>query len=334
MKSKRGRILILTSTRDKGELMNAKQAKQIPLFEILHRLGHDPVKEMRGELWYSSPFRQEKEPSFKINSEKNVWFDFGRGGGGNVLDFIITYSDIHDVATALSLLEELMGSPGRQIRPPIFQPLLASLETDSDQTQVQIEKIQPLQNKALVGYLKQRGIEKQTASPYVKEIYYSLKEKNYFALAFPSLSGGYELRNPYFKGAIGKKDISVLVKRKSYSRDSEATAAVAITVFEGFIDFLSALTFYQVKEAKTAVMVLNSVSLKDRAIKKIKEMGVTQVYLYLDQDDGGKQGVAHFRQHLGSHISLRDQSSLYTGYKDFNEFLVQTSILHREKSQE
>jgi DNA primase len=300
--------------------MNAKQAKQIPLFEILHRLGHDPVKEIRGELWYSSPFRKEKEPSFKINSEKNVWFDFGRGGGGNVLDFIMTDSDSHDVATALRLLEELMGSPGRQISPPRAQPLLASLETESDQTPLQIEKIQPLQNKALVGYLKQRGIEKPTASPYVKEIYYSLKGKNDFALAFPSLSGGYELRNSDFKGGIGKKDISLLVKRKSDREDSEATSSVAVTVFEGFMDFLSALTFYQVKEAKTAVIVLNSVSFSYRAIKKIKEMGVTQVDLYLDQDDGGKQGIAYFRQHLGSDISLRDPSSLYAGYKDFNDF--------------
>jgi len=310
--------------------MNAKQAKQIPLMEILHHLGHDPVWEIRKELWYSSPFRQEKEPSFKINPEKNVWFDFGPGEGGNVLDFIMTYYDIHDVATALSLLEELMGSPGQQIRAPFSQPRKATLETDSDQPPLEIETIQPLQNKALIGYLKQRSIEKQTASPYVKEIYYSLRGKKYFALAFPNVSGGYELRNPYFKGSIGKKDISLLVKRKR--GDSDATESLAVTVFEGFIDFLSALCFYQVKEAKTAVIVLNSVSFSYRAIEKIKEMGVTQVYLYLDQDDGGKQGIAHFRQHLGSRISLKDQSSLYTGYKDFNAFLVQTSILQRENS--
>jgi len=43
--------------------MNAKQAKLIPLPEILERLGHQPVKEIRGELWYYTPFRAEKEPS-------------------------------------------------------------------------------------------------------------------------------------------------------------------------------------------------------------------------------------------------------------------------------
>jgi len=309
--------------------MNAKQAKQIPLMEILHHLGHDPVWEIRKELWYSSPFRQEKEPSFKINPEKNVWFDFGPGEGGNVLDFIMTYYDIHDVATALTLLEELLGSHRRQIRPPL---LLASLETGSDQTTPQIEKIQPLQNKALVEYLKQRGIEKPTASPYVKEIYDSLRGKKYFALAFPNVSGGYELRNPYFKGSIGKKDISLLVKRKR--GDSDATESLAVTVFEGFIDFLSALCFYQVKEAKTAVIVLNSVSFSYRAIEKIKEMGITKVYLYLDQDAGGTQSTVYFRQHLGGSLSLIDKSSLYTGYKDFNEFLVQTPISQRENTQE
>jgi len=49
--------------------------------------------------------------------------------------------------------------------------------------------------------------------------------------AFPNLSGGYEVRNRYFKGSIGKKDISLLAKRKKTVEDSEIQPP-AVTVFE------------------------------------------------------------------------------------------------------
>jgi 5S rRNA maturation endonuclease (ribonuclease M5) len=181
----------------------------------------------------------------------------------------------------------------------------------------QIEKIQDLENQALIRYLLTRGIERKTAAPYVKEIYYSLIGKRYFALAFPNLSGGYELRNPYFQGTLGKKDISLLVKSQ---REKVSTA---VTVFEGFMDFLSALTFYQTAEAKTSVIVLNSVHLKETAVKKIKEIGFAKVYLYLDRDFAGRKIQNDFRQQLG--VTIIDKSELYDGYKDFNQFLVQAT---------
>ena len=91
--------------------MIAKAAKQIPLQKILQQLGHKPAKEIHGELWYYSPFRNEKEPSFKINPEKNVWYDFGHGEGGNVLDFIMILYDITDISTALKQLSDYWYTP-------------------------------------------------------------------------------------------------------------------------------------------------------------------------------------------------------------------------------
>jgi DNA primase len=302
--------------------MNAKAAKQIPLQQILQQLGHKPAKETDGELWYHSPFRNEKEPSFKINPEKNVWYDFGYGEGGNVLDFIMILDDITDISTALKQLEEIIGIPRRQPRLSIV-PSLPNGAPKSDRIkQPQIEKIQDLENQALIQYLLKRGIDRKTAAPYVKEIYYSLKGKEYFALAFPNLSGGYELRNPYFQGTIGKKDISLLVNRKRNRPEEREEASTAVTLFEGFMDFLSALTFYHTAEAKTPVIVLNSVSLKDRTSLKIKEIGCTKIYLYLDRDKSGRFLADYFRHQFGHDITIQDKSELYTGYKDFNEFLV------------
>ena len=99
------------------------------------------------------------------------------------------------------------------------------------------------------------------------------------------------------------------------------------------MDFLSALTFYQTAEAKTPVIVLNSVHLKDRAVEKIREIGFAKVYLYLDRDSAGrkiqndfrKDAISRILQQLGVGVTIIDKSELYDGYKDFNEFLVQAT---------
>ena len=65
--------------------MNTNEAKQIRIEEYLHSLGYDPVRRQGGSLWYKSPFRDEREPSFKVNTERNLWYDFGMGRGGNII---------------------------------------------------------------------------------------------------------------------------------------------------------------------------------------------------------------------------------------------------------
>ena len=56
--------------------MNTNEAKQIRIEEYLHSLGYDPVRKQGDSLWYKSPFRNEREPSFKVNTERNLWYDF------------------------------------------------------------------------------------------------------------------------------------------------------------------------------------------------------------------------------------------------------------------
>lgn len=56
--------------------MTITDVKQIRISDYLHSLGYSPVKQQGGNLWYKSPFRQESEPSFKVNTELNLWYDF------------------------------------------------------------------------------------------------------------------------------------------------------------------------------------------------------------------------------------------------------------------
>jgi len=292
--------------------MNSNQAKKIPLSRILGQLGHQPHHQNRNELLYFSPFRKETEPSFSINETRNIWFDFGKGKGGNVIDFVMEYYNLDNVVFALRQLESLM----EQQR---IEPIKPETATKNTSTPLEVQKIQPLQNRALSKYLKGRGISTATARPYVKEIYYTRKSKNYFALAFQNENGGYELRNPYFKGVHGSKDITIIGKKDLLAK-RKMKEEQAVTVFEGFIDFLSALTHYG-KDIATPVIVLNSVAMKDRAVEAIREIGADKVYLYLDRDQSGRELTEYFTQQLHG-VTVLDKSDLYAEYKDFNEFLV------------
>ena len=65
--------------------MTIEEAKNIRLVDYLHSLGYPPVRQQGTNLWYKSPFREETEASFKVNTEINKWYDFGLGQGGNII---------------------------------------------------------------------------------------------------------------------------------------------------------------------------------------------------------------------------------------------------------
>ena len=65
--------------------MTIEEAKSIRIADYMHSLGYSPVKQQGINLWYKSPFREESEASFKVNTEREKWYDFGLGKGGNII---------------------------------------------------------------------------------------------------------------------------------------------------------------------------------------------------------------------------------------------------------
>lgn len=47
--------------------MNIQEAKNIRLIDFLSGLGYNPVIQRGNDVWYKSPFRTEKEASFKVD---------------------------------------------------------------------------------------------------------------------------------------------------------------------------------------------------------------------------------------------------------------------------
>ena len=53
-----------------------------------------PLKKKGSNYFGLSPFRSETKPSFSVAPDKNMWYDFGSGQGGNSVQFLIEYEKI------------------------------------------------------------------------------------------------------------------------------------------------------------------------------------------------------------------------------------------------
>ena len=60
--------------------------KRYPIVEYLERKGVKPVRRTPSYALYHSPLREETHPSFKVDTEKNLWIDYGEGRGGSIID--------------------------------------------------------------------------------------------------------------------------------------------------------------------------------------------------------------------------------------------------------
>ncbi|WP_298331805.1 toprim domain-containing protein [uncultured Christiangramia sp.] len=269
-------------------------AREIDLIGLLITMGYNLKRQNVKEAWFLSPFRKETIPSFKVSKKLNRWYDHGEGIGGNTIDLIIQLKNC-SVKEALTLLDENSFS--------FQQPEYLKKDYDSE---FQIIKKQNLQNKALINYLKSRGISFSIASTYCFELYYRNKGKNWFAIAFINNSGGVELRNKYFKGCIGSKNYTLQINNTS-----------TIKVFEGFVDFLSYLEINSNK-TNSDYLICNSTALIERVLPLLKQY--SDIDLYLDNDSSGTKASSTIVESY-SYANLKNE--MYAEYKHSNEMLVE-----------
>lgn len=62
-------------------------------------------EEKHGEYWALSPLKQENTPSFSVDREKQFFYDFSSGAGGNVIDFIRLHDNV-DLPEAFRILKK------------------------------------------------------------------------------------------------------------------------------------------------------------------------------------------------------------------------------------
>nr|WP_244050473.1 toprim domain-containing protein [Parabacteroides goldsteinii] len=283
--------------------MNIEDIRAVPITDFLERLGHKPKRQRGNECWYLAPYREERTASFLVNIRKNVWHDFGIGHGGDIFTLAGEFIGSKDFKGQADFIMRVYGGLAPE-RKTVFRPKENGKDNPDERECMTDIRFGPLYNKVLLRYLEERGICSDVALPNCKEVRYCLHGKRYFAIGFRNLSGGYELRNRFFKSTLSPKDISLI------DNGSETC-----NLFEGFIDCLS----WMVLEPGCGddCLVLNSVALLERSFSVLDRY--EKINCYLDRDEAGRRTLETLRKRYGNRIE--DCSALYKGFKDLNEYL-------------
>lgn len=277
-----------------------EKARKVGMEEILQRLGARRAGGRGSRLLYHCPFREDRNPSMYVNTDKGTWVDMAnpeeyKGDGIKLVELTL---NLRPLEAAKYIVGE--GVISSQARPQSYTPRRVQRVDSIDYT------VHELEHPALLDYLNSRGIPANLAKRLCKEIHIG----RLFFIGFASQNGGYELRNKLGKRSLGNKNISVL-----------GTGDKAI-IFEGFIDFLSHLRIYGFI-ADHKYIVLNSVCNLEKVIEHFNVFGLPQhIQLWLDNDDAGRNAAIFLTEKL--QCDIEDMSSVYALYNDVNDWLVAT----------
>ena len=291
--------------------------KRYPIVEYLERKGIKPVRSTPVYALYHSPLRAETHPSFKVDTEKNLWIDYAEGKGGSIIDLCMRLEG----CTLLEAIRILGQNAPDITHVPRRESVQGSSKQESIRQAVSTSGVRRLIEISdtlpphLLKYLQEdRCINIEKAMPFLRCISYEVRGLHYQAIGFANQSGGYELRdNGIFKGTIAPKDITPIF----------ADRAEPVCIFEGFMDFLS---FFSMKEEVIHhCLVMNSVSNVAKAIRYLNDRHLTHIRAFLDNDDAGKRATNDF---IRAGFKVEDMSVHYRNFKDLNEYHV-----HRVREQ-
>ena len=281
--------------------------KRYPIVEYLERKGVKPVRRTAAYALYCSPHREETHPSFKVDTEKNLWIDYGEGRGGSIIDLCMRMEGC-TLSEAIRLLGQNAPVNGtysflNDFVPNNSQPVMA---VNGARRLIEISDTLPSHFQEYL--TKVRCINLEKAMPFLKCISYEVRGRHYQAIGFANLSGGYELRDDKtFKGTIAPKDITPIFTDR----------AEPVCIFEGFMDFLSFLSMKE--EITNHCLVMNSVSNVARTIRYLNDRHLTNIRAFLDNDEAGRRAVQDFIK-AGFHVE--DMNIHYKDFKDLNDFHV------------
>ncbi|WP_329806405.1 toprim domain-containing protein [Flavobacterium facile] len=285
--------------------MNIEKAKQIPIELVLQKMNYTPSKTNGFDVWFISPFRDEKTPSFKVNTKINRWYDHGLQNGGNVIDFVsikFNYTISEVLIFLKNYSDETIFSFQKQ----------KNIETKfiESKTKIKIIKVIEIQHYALKQYLENRKIYHYENESNLKEVHYEVNGKKYFGIGFRNRSNGFEIRSKYSKICIEKKDITLI---KLVKGDKNK-----LRIFEGFFDYLS---FINLEKKSSDYLILNSIAMINRCDEILSKYD--EIELYFDNDESGN---LYTKLTLENFKNAIDSRKFYEDFKDLNEWLINAHL--------
>lgn len=318
--------------------MNSEQAKKLSLPDLLAKLGHTPtqIKKEGRELWYRSPFREERTPSLQVSMGRTgiwIWNDHG-DTHGTVIDFVMRYRNFHQVKDALEFLEDiyqpnLFSAPIPQPpksaatpAPDLFsfyqQEGREAAKNFSENRELEFIDARPLKHFVALKYLtEERFIPAELAQQYLALVRYrnSKTSKEYFGIGMKNQSGGFEVRSASsqqnFKSALLARDITII--------PGAVAGRGTVHLFEGMMDFLSFLVLNGVESSPDDCVIMHSLTSFDRAVAYIRSQDYQAIKTYLDNDKAGQQGTERFKAEFGA--MLLPQGEAFAPHHDLNAML-------------
>ena len=289
--------------------------KRYPIVEYLERKGIKPVRSTPAYALYHSPLREETHPSFKVDTEKNLWIDYAEGRGGSIIDLCMRMERC-SLSEAIRLLgrnaPDYTACSSQKADMAMKRSSITMASASGVRRLIEMSDTLP---PHLLKYLQEdRCITIEKAMPFLRCISYEVRGFHYQAIGFANQSGGYELRdNGTFKGTIAPKDITPIF----------ADRAEPVCIFEGFIDFLSFLSMKE--EVTNHCLVMNSISNVARSIRYLNDSQVSSIRTFLDNDEAGRKTTEDL---VKAGFKVEDMSVHYRSFKDLNEYHV-----HRVREQ-
>ena len=66
--------------------MTISEIRSVSIRQYLDVTGTPVAFKRRGKYYYLSPYRTENTPSFAVNPDENLWYDYATREGGNIIN--------------------------------------------------------------------------------------------------------------------------------------------------------------------------------------------------------------------------------------------------------
>ena len=142
---------------------------RVDIVDVINR--RVPLKKTGKNYSARCPFHEEKTPSFSVNPDKQFYYCFGCGAGGNAVGFIMDY-ERQDFPNAVESLAHIAGlevpredlSPQQQVKQERRKTIYDLMEQVSAYYQKQLRS--DPQSQRAIDYLKRRGLSGRIARDF------------------------------------------------------------------------------------------------------------------------------------------------------------------------
>jgi len=268
-----------------------------------------------GQFKALCPFHEDKHPSLKVNTDKNIYHCFVCGAKGNILDFVMESDkiEIRAAARKVALLcglttdtpsPSVKGKPTRRSATPAALPPSAAPETPVEVPQAEPPTVNPPltfalkldQTSELTGWLAERGIDGATVERFGLGQASNKSKSIAGRLAIPihDRSGQLVAYCGRYIGDVVPDEIPKYILPKGFRKDVE------VFNLHRFLANPPALRFVVLFESYFSVMRhaahVHAISVMGRTIAptqiaQLREAGITRILIAFDGDEPGRSGA-------------------------------------------